>query len=169
MVISMTLNQIKAELNRLSSLVGDDFNIEVSINGRLTRTLGRVTMFGSKANGYDPIKMEFSRQLLETATDESILEFARHEWAHYYLTKTTRENHGHNAEFKALCQRVGGGDGKTSTKVERTVDVTNKYDVFCTCCGKLVGGYSRAGKTVKQPELFQSGCCQASLKVIQNF
>ena len=165
----MTLNEIKVELNRLSESLGDTFDIEVSVNGRLTRTLGRVTMVGSKARGYEPTKMEFSKELLETATDESILEVCRHEFAHYYITKTTRENHGHDAQFKALCQRLGGGDGKTSTKVNRTVEVQNKYDTFCTSCGKSTGGFSRAGKRVKNPELYHSCCCKAPITVVQNF
>lgn len=168
-IFMMTLQQVKEILNKASEKVGDTFSIEVSINGRLTRTLGRVTLVGSKTNGYEPTKMEFSKQLLETATDESIKEVILHEWTHYYITKTTGENHGHNAHFKALCQKVGGGSGATTTKVNRTVEVTDKYDVFCTCCGKKVGGYSRAGKTVKQPHLFTSGCCGGELKVIQNF
>ena len=169
MYMNMNLEEVKAELNRLSAIVNDEFDIEFAINGRLTRTLGRVIMVGSKARGYQPTKLELSKQLLETATVESIKEVIAHEFAHYYITKTTRENHGHDAQFKALCQRLGGGDGKTSTKVNRTVEVQSKYDTFCTSCGKPTGSFSRAGKKVKNPELYRSCCCKAPIRVVQNF
>ena len=46
-----------------------EFSIPVSINGRLTRTLGRVHSTRN-VNGYvTPQRMEFSRQFLETSSD----------------------------------------------------------------------------------------------------
>ena len=163
----MGLREIKEVLENLSLRHGDVFNIEVSINGRLTRTLGRVKSIGTKAN-CRPISMEFSREMLETVTKEDIMSVIEHEWAHYYVTKTTHEDHGHDAVFKALCASLGC-HGTTTIKVERTVEKQAKYSVYCEECGKLVGEYGRKCKTVNNPELFRSNCCKKGLKVIQNY
>lgn len=62
------------------------------MNGRLSRTLGRVIM----GTEWGIAKMEFSKEFLNTSTDG-------HEWAHYYVTKTTGVNHEHDQEFKKVC------------------------------------------------------------------
>ena len=144
------LEMIKAELNRLSESVGDTFDIPVSINGRLTRTLGRVIQHGCNGH-YWSERMEFSRQFLETSTDESVKSVIAHEWAHYYATKSTGEHHGHGAYFKKVCAMVGCTADKTQTSVERTVSEENlyKYLVFCPTCGESIGGFSRMCSTLK--------------------
>lgn len=165
-----TLAKVKEELERLSKARGDVFSIPVSINGRLTRTLGRVLHRGSVARGYNPIAMEFSKQFLETSTDASVIEVIGHEWCHYYITKITRENHGHDAEFKALCATIGVNGG-TSTKIERTVEVADKYDVMCSGCGKKIGGYSKRCKTITAIEkgIATSKCCSKKATLVQNW
>lgn len=163
----MELGEIKEILRELSACRGDVFDIEVSINGRLSRTLGRVKSVGTKTN-CKPVAMEFSRSMLETVEKEDIMSVIKHEWAHYYITKTTNVDHGHDAAFKALCAEIEC-HGTTTIKVTRTVDVVSKYSVYCETCGKLVGEYSRQGKVVKNPSLFSSNCCKGGLKVVQNF
>lgn len=163
------LEMIKAELDRLSEIKGDTFSIPVSLNGRLTSTLGRV--MGTKntlTNVCTVEKMEFSKKLLEHGTDEDIERVIKHEWCHYYLMKTTQENHGHNAKFNALAIEMGGNPG-TSTVIEGYRDVKSKYETFCTYCGKKTGSYSRAGKVVKETHLYKSGCCGSPLKIEQNW
>jgi predicted SprT family Zn-dependent metalloprotease len=145
-----TLDMIKAELNRLSASVGDEFNIPVSINGRLTRTLGRVIQH--IRNGHcTSDRMEFSKQFLETSTEASIKSVIAHEWAHYYVTKVTGENHGHDEEFKKVCAMVGCKDDKTQTKVERIVseEKLSKYVVYCPTCGEPIGYFTRMCNTLK--------------------
>ena len=68
-----TLEMIKAELNRLSASVGDEFDIPVSINGRLTRTLGRVIQH-TCAGHCESERMEFSKQFLEILTKMGMTE-----------------------------------------------------------------------------------------------
>ena len=163
----MELQEIKEVLKSISLRHGDIFDIEVSINGRLTRTLGRVKMTGTKSN-CKPSSMEFSREMLETVSREDIMSVIRHEWAHYYITKTTHEDHGHDRMFKDLCDSIGC-HGTTAIKVERTVEVKSKYSVYCADCGKLVVEYSRKCKTVDHPELYTSKCCNAKLRVEKNY
>lgn len=116
----MELKDIKNRLNELSASRNDTFSIPVTVNGRLTRTLGRV-MHASRNGVTYPTSMEFSRNMLETVVEADIESVIAHEWAHYYITKITGENHGHDAHFKALCAEIGCF-GTTAVKVERTVE-----------------------------------------------
>lgn len=164
------LNRIKSEFYAACKSQGMDVEIPVSINGRLTRTLGRV--FEEGRNGsMKPIKVEFSRQLIETATDESIRGVILHEAAHAIVSYTTREDHGHDWMFKEMCRKLGTDNDAPSTKVHRTVEVQDKYDVFCPNCGKI-GGFSRKCKTIDR--LNAGGCscntCGATnLYTVQNW
>ena len=145
-----TLEMIKAELNRLSDSVGDTFNIPVSINSRLTRTLGRVMQYKSNGKCWSD-RMEFSKQFLETSTDERVKSVIAHEWAHYYATKSTGEPHGHDAYFKQICAMIGCTNDKMVTSVERTVseESLSKYVVYCPTCGEPIGSFSRMCATLK--------------------
>lgn len=165
-----TTQQITEKYKELAFSLGEVFDTPVIINGRLTRTLGRV--ISDVRNGkIFPRCIEISRQLLETATKESIDEVLIHEFCHWYLAATTHVDHGHDATFKALCQKLGGGDGKTATHVDRLVDNSKlfKYQCFCAGCGKEVAQYSRASFAVKNPSLCATNCCGAILKVVQNW
>lgn len=146
-----TIEQVKKELEELSGMMRDEFNIPVRINNRLTKTLGRVISKCDLNGLYCPDYMEFSQTLLSKANENSVMQVIRHEWCHYYLTKTTKEAHGHDSLFKALCDRVGCS-GKTSTKVQYTEADENifKYTVHCPDCGKVIARYSRMNKTLKQ-------------------
>lgn len=167
----MNINDVKNLLIELSTSKGDSFDIPVEVNGRLTRTLGRVVIQQTTRAGVTtakPIKMEFSRQMLETVCEEDIISIIKHEWCHYYLCKVYQKNFGHNAVFKELCESIGTS-GTTSMSVNRVVEVKSKYDVVCKCCGKVLGHYSRACKTTKNPEIYTSKCCGSSIEIIQNF
>ena len=82
------------------------FNSPVVINGRLTRTLGRC-FYERHGSVWNPVKIEISRQLLETATDESIEAVIAHECAHYVSCAITHENHGHDSTFRFYCEKIG--------------------------------------------------------------
>lgn len=150
----------------------DDYNIEVAINGRLTRTLGRC-MF-KRVNGVvTPYRIEFSRQFLESSTDNCVESVIEHEACHALVTIETKEDHGHDYEFKAMCARVGCTNDGKSTKVERTVDETELYKYFVKCrkCGKVIGKYHRAGKVIQYPDHYGCPYCKkfGVLEVVQNF
>ena len=83
-------------------MVGDTYDCPIVLNGRLSRTLGRVIM-NMDGGRVKPVKMEFSKEFLNTSTDASIVSVIGHEWAHYYVTKTTGVNHKHDEEFKKAC------------------------------------------------------------------
>lgn len=163
----MKLIHVKEILNQLSAEHNDIFDIDVIINKRFTRTLGRVTHSSNKGIVKATL-MELSAQLLEFSTEEEILSVIKHEWAHYYITKITGQNQGHNAQFKALCDSIGCHGTIAINLTEGSMPVS-KYTVTCAECGEVIGNYSRKCKTVTQPELYKSNCCNAKLKVVQNF
>jgi predicted SprT family Zn-dependent metalloprotease len=159
------------ELNKLSFSVKDNFDIPVIVNSRLTKTLGRV--FSECHNEvWVPVRMEFSKQLLETATEESILSVIQHEWVHYYVTKDTGKDHGHDAIFKAMCARIGCENSATTTKVDRIIseDKVYKYQMYCPTCNKYISGFSRMCKTLKEIQYYTcKKCGKGGLTYVQNW
>lgn len=150
---------------------GVKFNSPVYINGRLTRTLGRC-FYVKNGSVWNPFKMEFSRQLLETATEESILNVIMHECAHYVTCALTHENHGHDSVFRHYCEVIGtDNNGTIYHNLERNVNEESvyKYTIYCTKCGAFLSGRSRLCKIVKEPSCFHSTCCDAPVKVIKNW
>lgn len=166
-----TIKDIEKECCKLSEMVGDEFNLPISINGRLTRTLGRVHSECINEVWY-PVRMEISKQLLETSTEASIKAVISHEWAHYYTTKSTGESHGHDAVFKKVCARVGCSNSGTTTKVERTVSERSlfKYTVHCHTCNEDVGHYNRMCATLKNlNDCVCNKCGTSNLSYTQNW
>lgn len=151
----MSLSKIKEYCGKAFYKAGynlDDYDIEIALNGRLTRTLGRcftVVEFGIAR----PTKIEFSRQLVETSVDDSIIAVIKHECCHALVALETGERHGHDAVFKAMCARIGCTNDGITTHVERTVANSEvyKYSVFCDNCG-FVAGYNRMCKTLRELE-----------------
>lgn len=139
----------------------------ILLNGRLTRCLGRVSYFGDEIT-----KVEFSKSLLETATDESIASIIAHEAAHFIAFCETGINHGHDSTFKAICKRIGCKNDTMYTKVERTVETKSvyKYQVYCATCEDFVGNYNRMSKTLKMLEYCHCGRCGGKeLSLVQNW
>lgn len=171
MVTMLTVKDIENICQEFSNKVGDTFDLPVVINGRLTRTLGRVCTLVNTKTGYVTLsQMEISKQLLETATEESIRSVIGHEWAHYYVAKTTHERHGHDALFKATCARIGIENDKATTEVDRVVEVRSKYEVHCDVCNEVVGNYSRWCKTLSVIDRCTCNRCnQSKLRIVQNW
>lgn len=166
-----TVEDIKARCEELSNMVGDTFDCPVRINGRLTRTLGRVDSIKRNGRWYNEM-LQISKQLIETSTDESIKSVIDHEWCHYYVTKSTGESHGHDAVFKATCARIGCTNDGTKTHVDRTVAESSiyKYQVYCGTCDEFIAGYSRMNATLKNLKTCTCKKCNTSnLSYIQNW
>lgn len=143
----------------------------VIINNRLSRTLGRC-FYQRHGSVWNPIKIEISRQLLDNATDESIKAVIAHECAHYVTCAATHGNHGHDFMFRFYCEKIGTPNDKTcydDIEWKKQNKEIYKYTLYCTKCGKFLGGRSRACRVTKDPENFYSNCCKASVKVIKNW
>lgn len=148
-----------------------EFTSPVVINGRLKTTLGRC-FYTRTAAGLVGSKIEISRQLLETATEQCVLDVIAHECAHYVVTTITHENHGHDSLFKHYCEMIGTTNNTPVFHgLQRTVshEETYKYTLYCTKCGKFVGGRHRACAVTKRPHDCRTNCCDAPIKVYQNW
>lgn len=167
--MTYTVQEIEKQLKELAASIDLVYDTPVKINGRLTRTLGRVIAEPTAFDSYKPEVIEFSRQFLETSTDESVRQVILHEFAHWAVLVETGEVHHHDAVFKAMCRKIGCSADRPMNKVERTVsdDKLYKYIVKCDECGNEIH-YNRAGKVVKQSWAYSCGKCGGNLKVIQN-
>lgn len=175
----MTLEQIVERCKRDSAIAGIEFTIPVSINNRLKTTLGRcmykrIVDYSQDSPRYSmiPTKIEISKKLFENGTDKSIIDVVDHEVCHYIATAITHQNHGHDAVFKRYCAMIGTqNDGMYDYTVEYKKDAEPQYkfDLYCSCCGKRLGGRHRHCALVDHPENYMTKCCSATIKVVQNF
>ena len=155
-----TVEKLTAECQKLSDKFNDKFDISVSINGRLTTTLGRCR--SKRVNGEEtlPFEIQFSKQFLESSPDTDIIAVIQHEWAHYYATKSTKEPHGHDSYFKDICARIGCQNDQRQFKgIAPSEEKKFKYEVYCGDCGKLVATYTRMCPTLRNIRSCHCGLC----------
>ncbi len=167
-----TVEQIHELCNRYCGKCGVRFNGTVVINKRLTRTLGQcISIYDPSVEIWYPTRIEISQQLLNTSTDESIKSVIAHECAHYVACKETGEKHGHDALFRSYCNRIGTTNNTPTTAVQRTVPPESiyKYTIYCSKCGKFLGGRQRVCRVTKDSADFRSQCCQGAVRIVQNW
>ena len=175
MTMAYDLNKVQLEFRDICQKANakTGLTIPIRLNGRLTRTLGRVHYkYDAAAGYYTSTLVEFSRQLLETATDKSIHDVIMHEASHLIVTERTGEIHRHDSLFKAVCAEIGTDNDSACTKVERVVkkETLYKYQIFCPTCHKFIGGYYRKCKTIDHiNKCFCKSCGNGDLKVIKNW
>lgn len=170
-----TIDKVIDELNKLAITDGlGHVNVPITANSRLTTTLGRVKYMCIGKELYIAKSIEFSQKLLETGTDNDIINVIKHEYVHYFLIETTNVNHGHDAMFKRKCAHIGCTHDKTRNKLESDTfsierDQT-KYEVWCEDCQAIVGQYHRMCKTLRTLDYCKCGRCNGTtLKMIQNW
>ena len=173
----MTINEVRVICLETSRKYGYHLNCPINENSRLTKTLGRCCFRGN--DELYLAKIEFSKRFLETATDKTVIDVILHELAHAFaFIEWGWENESHGPLFRKMCARIGAVlNEPTPAKAGKALEYKDadgalnhyKYNIFCSCCGKLVGSKSRACATTKTPERFKTGCCGAPLKVVQNW
>ena len=148
----------------------DNYNITISVSNRMKKTLGWCEVKSKNGIPY-PSEIRISNYLLENSELSVIKDVIYHDAAHALVAIETRENHGHDAVFKAMCKRVGTtNDGA----ITQSFEITNpekfyKYTTYCAECGKMTGGHSRSCKATEFPYLYRSKCCKAGIIVQQNW
>ena len=122
------IERVTKEFSDTLEKAGCKLDVPVTINGRLTSTLGRVIYRGN-----NPYKVEFSKQFLGTSTDDCIYQVILHEAAHFIAAKRSGVCHHHDGYFKQICAEIGCTNDQTKTHVERTVALEKiyKYVVYC--------------------------------------
>ncbi len=143
-----TLDEVRAEYDRLDRLVGiDTGSIELRISTRAVRQLGSFRC--PSVPGKAPLRITLSKLILDD--DEQFWDTVRHEYAHaaVYLLYPG-EKHGHDAVWRKMCRLVGcsgrrlapeRGDG-AQLREDRT-----RYIVRCEGCGSE-SRYLRRGKVI---------------------
>ena len=166
--MSYTLVELTSMCEKIANDNGAELICPVKINGRLTKTHGRV-IYKNINDNVVPSVIEFSKKLIETASEESIQEVVKHEMCHYLVTIKTKETHGHDRTFKLMCEKIGATFNSATANVKYIIPTSEayKYTVTCSSCGHT-GYYSRAGKVVKHPENYLCKC-GGSLVVTQNW
>lgn len=161
-----TIDQVKEKLNELREADSlPPIDVPVCINGRLSRTLGRVHFMRETCC---PTKIEFSRTLLENGTDEDIINVIKHEYVHYFLLTTTAEDHGHDWMFKDKCAEIGCTHDKTHNALQK--EQKYKYEIWCMDCVQCIGTRSRRCKLIDNIQDCYCGNCKGkNLQVIQNW
>ena len=163
--MSYNLTRITEEFKATVENAGCSLTVPVQINGRLTSTLGRVMYRGNI-----PFKVEFSKQFLDTSTDESIHQVILHEAAHYIAAKRSGICHHHDGYFKQICAEIGCTSDQTATHVERIVALEKvyRYTVNCKKCG-IVGGYNRWCPTLENLDRCYCRKCGGDLTYTTNW
>lgn len=165
------LSRVIKEFTEICNKAGVQVTCPIELNGRLKKTLGQVRW--SRRNGIvRNEKVEFSKQLLATATDKSIRDVIAHEACHYIATARSGENHGHDLYFKSICAEIGTSADGTHATIERTIsnDQIYKYTVKCIDCDATLGYYHRMSKKLKNINNCRCGKCGSSnLAIVHNF
>ena len=162
----MNIKDITSICSNIASSYGYSLDIPVEINNRIKKTLGRVTY--RRQNGrYEPIKIEFSSELIKSGNKELIIDTIKHEMAHYFVLKDTGERHNHDSYWKNWAIRLGCRPS-ASIRVYDNREENYKYKVVCSHCNKTIGLYKRASKVIKNPWRYRSSCCNAKVDVYIN-
>lgn len=167
------METLRSLIKGFEEKTGVRFTGEIKINGRLTRSLGRcqaiITQdrFSGEIKTVNPIGIDISKRFIEVATTQEIIDVLAHEFAHYCTYKTVGQHDHSTSTFKMYCELLETSHAPSMTTKNK---LKNKYDIYCTCCGKHIGGKStaRAG-VVQNPTGYRSGCCKASVRVEKNF
>jgi len=168
-----TIERIQEEIEQVCEKAEVPLIVPIVINGRLMRVLGRVCYVYDHYDEIVPTKIEFSKQFLETTTDEDVREVILHETAHYIVAMRTGEKHGHDDLFRSICKEIGTSFNKCEAgDLHRTVsdDKLYKYTIYCPNCKKIVGGKHRKCRVINEIEYYACNeCKQHDLQVIQNW
>lgn len=136
---------------------GRKLDIDVKMNGRLTRCMGRFVHYPSRAK---PCHLEFSKHLLNGCfSDDALDAILKHELAHWVLFTDGRDYRDGSGDFEREIKRIGGatqGDELSSSCFYAT----------CGECGKIVAKkriHSDIAKFLHN-ERYTSSCCDAPIE-----
>ena len=129
-----TIEDLKIMVYDICNKAGVNFTGPVELNSRLLTTLGRVMNVDNK-----PIRVEFSKNFIENATDETVISVCKHECAHIIALVRSGKPQHHNSYFKSICAELGTTNDGTTTNVERSVagKAYHRYTIICPNCGEI--------------------------------
>ena len=149
---------------------GIKLDAPVRMNGRLSRTLGRVR-YRQNHLGVKVDVIEFSTKYFSdpTRNQEVKYQVVLHEIAHYLAYCSDGQSHQHDEIFRKYCAQIGcTATGEYATdeadNLIENMQVKYKYDCRCSACGNHIRYYKRKPTAIGEKV---SGCCRAELDVIQ--
>lgn len=167
------METLRSLIKGFEEKTGVKFNGELKINGRLTRSLGRCQAiitrdrFSGEIKTVNPIGIDISKRFIEVATTQEIIDVLAHEFAHYCTYKTVGQHDHDTLAFKKFCEILSTSHAPSMSTKNK---IRNKYEIYCTCCGKHLGGKATANAgVVQRPSGYKSGCCEAPVRVEKNF
>ncbi len=129
-------------------------DFEVSINGRLTRSLARygfsITTYGTII----PRHIQFSKAIL-CQEDDVLINTIKHELAHYIVTYLEQENCNHDYRWQKVCKEIGMEDISSTTRIK---GITRRYLVICKNDG-IVAKRDRLTSSLKGYVTSGDCCC----------
>lgn len=133
--------------------------VPVELSDQMKRTAGKVI----HVKGSDKVKcIRYALKAYETWGWKQFAETIRHELIHVHTVQNYQKG-GHGRLFKTLVEPL-----ETHRHCETFSENEAKYVLYCTECDKDVAYRYKKSKIVKQPSRYQSGCCNASLRVETN-
>lgn len=99
----------------------------ISINKRLTRTLGRFNFSVLLDNSIKPNYIQFS-EIITHEKDEIFIEAVKHEVSHYIATMQYQENCEHDYRWQEVCRILGMNNISPYAKTSKTI---HRYLVVC--------------------------------------
>lgn len=127
----MTIRELeKFAQEFLSKEFGLKLGVPISINGRLTRSLGRFLSYRNRRTGQESATgIELSKALYESRDKKKILDILKHELVHYALLEKGLPNNDGDPYFENTLKRLG----VSST---HTYAYSGKVHVYQCDCGK---------------------------------
>ena len=147
----MTIEQIRSYISTITEV-----SVPITLNSRLSTTLGRVIFKGGVS-----IAIEFSSSFAEHQPEELIRQVILHELAHYVASIRKGVMVGHDAYFRQVCAELGCVEDRSRTKTA-IIQPKAKYEILCGGCGKVVSTRQKKCKVTENPENYTNPCCSAS-------
>lgn len=153
------------------NLVIDD-NIQVVLNNRLSRALGRCLYKNVEIDGMYhkiPFKVEIQTHyfLSDTITDHDIVQVLIHEFLH-----TLFPYDGHEGKWKKYANFISSSSQYTITRYTATPDNFDSkmkqrhYGLYCPHCQKVIQYYKVMSYAVRHPDLYVHTSCKTKLTAI---
>lgn len=151
------------------------YEIPIRISNKMSRSLGKYVYYDNGVYGIEPVEFSFSGKLVDGRYKaEDVESVIKHEYVHYLVNYRTKKAQGHNEMFRRYCRELNTNGGAitnikpiVNVPVEEKEEVKEKkkqdfkYEILCTCCGKVVGYRDRISDSLLKK--YTSGCCRAKL------
>lgn len=139
---------------------GLDFNIEISINDRLTSSRGRYRRSINRLTGKTTKQwIEMSGHMLKYEAEENIIKTLKHEVCHWACFNLGKPHKDGDRFFESELIRIGSHATRTMSRLG------DYYSVICSKCGiEVASAKTEAGMVSKAQNFrYTSRCCRARL------